>query len=240
VRPVPRFQPCHFLRRVLWRNRILRLGHVWGCVTLQVGNFTEEKSPWMFSEISGVAILVPIVCSKQNRTTSWRCRNSLHQYLIKMHPQVLYVWIIAKIPCMKYKPGYWRHHPVCLPLPFHISNEFIFVLFEYWGGGVHTESTRHCGHFWPIVPAPGDCEDGGEVGGMNGFGRVNRSTRENLPRRHFVHHKSHLPDPGANPGRRSGKPATNRFSYGAAFRTSYLIFTVWIFCRSRSPERHAF
>jgi hypothetical protein len=39
---------------------------------------------------------------------------------------------------------------------------------------------------------------------------------ENLPRRNFVHHKSHLPDPGANPGRRGGKPATNRFSYGAA------------------------
>jgi hypothetical protein len=29
---------------------------------------------------------------------------------------------------------------------------------------------------------------------------------ENLPRRHFVRHKSHLPDPGANPGRRGGKP----------------------------------
>jgi hypothetical protein len=39
---------------------------------------------------------------------------------------------------------------------------------------------------------------------------------ENLPRRHFVYYKSHLPDSGANPGRRSGKPATNRFSYGAA------------------------
>jgi hypothetical protein len=35
---------------------------------------------------------------------------------------------------------------------------------------------------------------------------------ENLPRRDFVHHKSHLP----HPGRRGGKPATNLFSYGAA------------------------
>jgi hypothetical protein len=39
---------------------------------------------------------------------------------------------------------------------------------------------------------------------------------ENLPPRHFAHHKSHLPDPGANPGRCGGKPATNPFSYGAA------------------------
>jgi hypothetical protein len=37
---------------------------------------------------------------------------------------------------------------------------------------------------------------------------------ENLPRRHFAHHKPHLPDPG----RRNGKPATNRLSYGAALR----------------------
>jgi hypothetical protein len=42
---------------------------------------------------------------------------------------------------------------------------------------------------------------------------------EHLPRRHFVHHKFHLPDPGANPGRRGRKSATNRFSYGAAIST---------------------
>jgi hypothetical protein len=36
---------------------------------------------------------------------------------------------------------------------------------------------------------------------------------ENVPRRHFFHHhKSHLPDPGANPGRRGGKPATKNAS----------------------------
>jgi hypothetical protein len=55
---------------------------------------------------------------------------------------------------------------------------------------------------------------------------------ENLPQRQFVHHKSHMtrpgfepgsttnptwPDPGSNPDRRGGKPATNRLSYGAAF-----------------------
>jgi hypothetical protein len=43
---------------------------------------------------------------------------------------------------------------------------------------------------------------------------------ENPPRRHFVHHKYHLPDPGANPGRRGGKPATKRFSYGAAMNNN--------------------
>jgi hypothetical protein len=41
---------------------------------------------------------------------------------------------------------------------------------------------------------------------------------ENLPQRHFVSHKSHLPDPGSNPGRSGGKPATNRLSYGAAYK----------------------
>jgi hypothetical protein len=40
------------------------------------------------------------------------------------------------------------------------------------GGGFHTGSTPQVGHFWSIVPAPGDCD--GEFGGMK-IGRGNRS-----------------------------------------------------------------
>jgi hypothetical protein len=40
---------------------------------------------------------------------------------------------------------------------------------------------------------------------------------ENLPQRHFCPSQNPtIPDPGLNPGRRGGKPATNRLSYGAA------------------------
>jgi hypothetical protein len=41
---------------------------------------------------------------------------------------------------------------------------------------------------------------------------------ENLPQRHFCPSQNPTwPDPGSNPGRRGGKPGTNRLSYGAAF-----------------------
>jgi hypothetical protein len=45
---------------------------------------------------------------------------------------------------------------------------------------------------------------------------------ENLPERHFVHDKSHLPDPSSNLGRCGGKSATNRLSYGAAMVSTFL------------------
>jgi hypothetical protein len=45
---------------------------------------------------------------------------------------------------------------------------------------------------------------------------------ENLPQRHFCPSQNHTwPDPGLNPGRRGGKPATNRLSYGAAYSMGY-------------------
>jgi hypothetical protein len=45
---------------------------------------------------------------------------------------------------------------------------------------------------------------------------------ENLPQRHFCPSQNPTwPDPGLNPARRGGKPATNRLSYGAAKSTTY-------------------
>jgi hypothetical protein len=41
---------------------------------------------------------------------------------------------------------------------------------------------------------------------------------ENLPQCHYVHHNPTWPDPGSNPDRRGGKPATNRLSYDTSWR----------------------
>jgi hypothetical protein len=82
--------------------------------------------------------------------------------------------------------------------------------------GVQTGSTRHVGHFWPILPDPGDCEDW-EFGGIKN-GRGNRSTRRKpCPSITLSTTNPTWPYPVSNPGRRGGKPATNRF--GAAFNT---------------------
>jgi hypothetical protein len=46
---------------------------------------------------------------------------------------------------------------------------------------------------------------------------------ENLPQRHFCPSQNPTwSDPGLNPGRRGGKPATNRLSYGAAWGSAML------------------
>jgi hypothetical protein len=89
----------------------------------------------------------------------------------------------------------------------------------------------------PLLTAPGDCEDT-EVGGMNGFLAGEAEVLgENLPWRYMVHHKSHLPGPGTNPGLRGGKPATDRFSYGTAvitfiWKQNYIVHLIeWVsFC----------
>jgi hypothetical protein len=53
----------------------------------------------------------------------------------------------------------------------YFANNFLNLHIGGGGGGVHTGSTRHVGHFWP---GPSYCEDG-ELGGIK-IGRWNQST----------------------------------------------------------------
>jgi hypothetical protein len=67
---------------------------------------------------------------------------------------------------------------------------------------------------------------------------------ENLPRRHFVHHKSDLQDPGTNPRCRGGKPAINRFSYSSEelltidFRNDVsLVMNLYVLLMQRTTQK---
>jgi hypothetical protein len=72
------------------------------------------------------------------------------------------------------------------------------------GGGVQLGPLGTAATDWPIVPLPGDYDDG-KFGGMN-IGRGNRSTRRKpapvplCPPQIPLHQT-----PGSNPGRRGGK-----------------------------------
>jgi hypothetical protein len=67
----------------------------------------------------------------------------------------------------------------------------------------------------PIVQIPGDYDDG-EFGGMM-IGRGNRRIRRKPAPIALCPPQNPLVCPDSNPGRRGGKPANNRLSYGTAF-----------------------
>jgi hypothetical protein len=102
-----------------------------------------------------------------------------------------------------------------LDMPCADPRVFYHVFFNsHSGGGGWVQLGPLCTSAtdWPIVPTPGDHDDG-EFGWMK-ISRGNRSTR----RKTFpsATTKPTRPDTGSNPRRRGGKKATNRLSYGAA------------------------
>jgi hypothetical protein len=66
---------------------------------------------------------------------------------------------------------------------------------------------------------------------------------ENLPECRFVHYKTHMFCPDANPGHRGGKPATKRLSYGTAYIYGCMCGTVgrilFIFCIEEFVHRRS-
>jgi hypothetical protein len=93
----------------------------------------------------------------------------------------------------------------------------VTVFFYYWWGG--TKSTRYCGTSGLLHnPQMIDEGDRGAIGGMK-IGRGNRSTSRKPASAPLCPPQiPHDQTRARTPGRRGGKPATNRLSYGAAPR----------------------
>jgi hypothetical protein len=82
------------------------------------------------------------------------------------------------------------------------------------GGGVQTGSTRHVAQLLAYCTCPGWVW-GWRIWWDEWQGKAKYSEKT-CPGATLSTTNPTWPDPGLNPGRRSGKPTTNRFSYGAA------------------------
>jgi hypothetical protein len=71
----------------------------------------------------------------------------------------------------------------------NILHTLIFYLIWYSGGWSQLSSLSTADTNRPIMPAPGDY-DNGDVGGM--ISRETEVLGENLPQCRFVHHKPHM------------------------------------------------
>jgi hypothetical protein len=88
----------------------------------------------------------------------------------------------------------------------------------------------------PLLPAPGDCGDG-ELGGMNGFGRGNGSTRSKPAPTSLCSQEIPLARPGHEPGPPRWKIATNRFSFVAAVKIHIFFKLLLHFSSSETSRR---
>jgi hypothetical protein len=78
-------------------------------------------------------------------------------------------------------------------------------------------SPLYCGHFWPILPAPDDRWGWLWSNWWNEEWQRNpKYSEKTCLSATLSTTNTTWPELGSNPGRRGGKPATNRLSYGAA------------------------
>jgi hypothetical protein len=122
--------------------------------------------------------------------------------------------MVLKRHIMLYFFFLWLYSPILGPGRLHETFRSISVTRSRTVGRTPWTSDRLVAR--PLLTATGECDDDGEVGGMNGFGKGNRSIWRKPAPTPLCPPQIPLADPGANPSRRGGKPAANRFSYGAA------------------------
>jgi hypothetical protein len=93
----------------------------------------------------------------------------------------------------------------------------LFFYFAYgWGGGVQTGSIRHRGHLLSYCACPGWLWGWRIIRWNEDWKGKPKYSEKTCPSATLSTTNPTWPDPGSNPGRRGGKPATNRLSYGAA------------------------
>jgi hypothetical protein len=108
-----------------------------------------------------------------------------------------------------------------------------FLSFSGWG---ETESTWYVGHCWPIVPAPDDRWWPLWSSRWNEYWQGKpKYSEKTCPSSTLSTTNPTWPDMGSNPGRRAGKPATNRLNYGTVVRPRFLRLLIqcgmqWFFC----------
>jgi hypothetical protein len=86
-------------------------------------------------------------------------------------------------------------------------------------GGVQTGSTRHVGQLLAYCTCPGWLWELRIW--WNEWQEMPKYSEKTCPDATLSTTNPTWPDPGLNPGRRGGNPATNRFSYGSAYRHGY-------------------
>jgi hypothetical protein len=108
----------------------------------------------------------------------------------------------------------WNNLILNIVLNIVFCNSGNFFLICIVGGGVQTGSTRHVGHSLAY------CTCTGRLWGWriwwNEWQGKPKNSEKTCPDATLSTTNPTWPDPELNPGRRDGKPATNRFSYGVA------------------------